>query len=196
MCHDISLIVDEIACHYMALPEDCIQELITQCKILVFDKEEEIIKTGQYSDKAYYIAAGSARAFYIKENGKEVTEWFAFNGEFICSVNSFFQNTPSTFSISSVEPVVLLEISRTTANYLSDKYRAFERLEKKVITHTLIKLQQRISALQFEDARHKYENLINTQSGILRRIPLSYIASYLGITLETLSRIRNPKNFI
>lgn len=196
MCHDISLIVDEIACHYMALPEDCIQELITQCKILVFDKEEEIIKTGQYSDKAYYVAAGSARAFYIKENGKEVTEWFAFNGEFICSVNSFFQNTPSTFSISSVEPVVLLEISRTTANYLSDKYRAFERLEKKVITHTLIKLQQRISALQFEDARHKYENLINTQSGILRRIPLSYIASYLGITLETLSRIRNPKNFI
>lgn len=196
MCHDISLIVDEIACHYMALPEDCIQELITQCKILVFDKEEEIIKTGQYSDKTYYVAAGSARAFYIKENGKEVTEWFAFNGEFICSVNSFFQNTPSTFSISSVEPVVLLEISRTTANYLSDKYRAFERLEKKVITHTLIKLQQRISALQFEDARHKYENLKNTQSGILRRIPLSYIASYLGITLETLSRIRNPKNII
>lgn len=196
MCHDISLIVDEIACHYMALPENCIQELITQCKILVFDKEKEIIKTGQYSDKTYYVAAGSARAFYIKENGKEVTEWFAFNGEFICSVNSFFQNTPSTFSISSVEPVVLLEISRTTANYLSDKYRAFERLEKKVITHTLIKLQQRISALQFEDARHKYENLINTQPGILRRIPLSYIASYLGITLETLSRIRNPKNFI
>ena len=196
MCHDISLIVDEIACHYMALPEDCIQELITQCKILVFDKEEEIIKTGQYSDKTYYVAAGSARAFYIKENGKEVTEWFAFNGEFICSVNSFFQNTPSTFSISSVEPVVLLEISRTTANYLSDKYRAFERLEKKVITHTLIKLQQRISALQFEDARHKYENLKNTQSGILSRIPLSYIASYLGITLETLSRIRNPKNII
>ncbi|MCP1250794.1 MULTISPECIES: Crp/Fnr family transcriptional regulator [Elizabethkingia] len=180
----------------MALPENCIQELITQCKILVFDKEKEIIKTGQYSDKTYYVAAGSARAFYIKENGKEVTEWFAFNGEFICSVNSFFQNTPSTFSISSVEPVVLLEISRTTANYLSDKYRAFERLEKKVITHTLIKLQQRISALQFEDARHKYENLINTQPGILRRIPLSYIASYLGITLETLSRIRNPKNFI
>ena len=79
---------------------------------------------------------------------------------------------------------------------LADKHHDFERLGRLVVTKTMLQLQHRIVAVQFETAQQKYENLLKARPDITQRVSLSHIASYLGITLETLSRIRNPKRGI
>lgn len=88
---------------------------------------------------------------------------------------------------------ILLEISRKAIEKLSDEHNDFERLSKEVVTKTMLRQQERIASIQFHSAEEKYDNLLSIHPDITQRIPLTHIASYIGITLETLSRIRNLK---
>jgi CRP-like cAMP-binding protein len=162
---------------------------------MVLERETLLVKEGQLADKTYFIASGSARAFYLKDD-KDITDWFAFENNFINSINSFFMHIPSPHFIEVLEPSTLLEISRENIDLLSDKHQEFDRLGKIAITKTLLQLQQRVVSIQFETAQQKYENILKIRPDITQRVALTHIASYLGITLETLSRIRNPKNRI
>ena len=190
---NIEQIIDNIELHYSPLTSACKSDLKNNSKILSLDRETKIVKEGQLADKTYFIAQGSARAFYLKE-GKDITDWFAFDNDFISSINSFFLGVPSPHFIEVLEKSILLEISKVQVLSLSDKYREFERLSKLVVTKTMLQQQQRIVSIQFETAQQKYDNILKIRPDITQRIPLTHIASYLGITLETLSRVRNPKN--
>ncbi len=186
-------IIRNIESNYTSLPTECKFELKINSKILTLDKETILVKEGQYADKTYFVASGCIRAYYLKD-GKDVTDWFAFENDFINSINSYFQNIPSPHYIEVLEPCILLEIPRDTANRLSKDFIEFERLEKTVITKTMLQLQQRIVSMQFENAQQKYQNLLKARPDITERVQLTHIASFLGITLETLSRIRSIKN--
>lgn len=188
-------VVNLIDRNYLTLSEECKTDLISCSNLLTVKKSIKIVKEGQYSDKTFFIAEGCARAFYLKE-GKDISDWFAFENDFISSINSFFLNIPSPHFIETTEPCLLLQITRADVLILSDKHREFDRLGKLIVTKTMLQLQQRIVSMQFETAQQKYDNLIKLRPDITQRIPLTHIASYLGITLETLSRIRNPKNRI
>lgn len=192
---EIEKIIKNIETNYLALTNECRKDLQNASRILSLDKDTVIVKEGQFAHKVYFIAEGSARSYYLKD-GRDITDWFAFENDFICSVNSFFLNTPSSLFIEVLEPSVLLEISRENVNLLSDKYTEFDRISKLIVTNTMLRLQERIVSIQFETALQKYENLLKTMPDITQRVNLTHIASFLGITLETLSRIRNPKNRI
>ncbi len=191
----LNQIIENIELHYATLTSECKHDLINNSRILTLDRETKIVKEGQLADKSYFIAQGAARAYYLKD-GKDITDWFAFENSFICSINSFFLNVPSPHYIEVLEKTTCLEISRDVIVSLSDRYRDFERLSKIVVTNTMLQQQQRIFAMQFETARQKYENVLKIRPDITQRVPLTHLASYLGITLETLSRIRNPKRRI
>ena len=148
-----------------------------------------LVREGQYADKTFFIVKGCARAYYLKD-GKDISDWFAFENDFISSINSFFLNVPSPHFIELLEDSVLLEIARENVEKLSDTYRDFERLSKIVVIKTMLKQQERISSMQFHSAEQKYKTILSIHPNISQRIPLTHIASYLGITLETLSRIR------
>lgn len=183
------------AAYAVSLSNECLNELEKRVTLLHPGKNTCLVKEGQYADKTYYIVSGCARAFYLKD-GKDITDWFAFENDFICSINSFFLQVPSPHYIEVVTPGTLLEINRADFQQLSDRYRDFDRLGKQVITKTMLQLQQRIVSVQFETARQKYENLLAIHPDIPLKVPLTHIASYLGITLETLSRIRQEKTRI
>jgi CRP-like cAMP-binding protein len=189
----IEQIIEAISNHYTQLSNDCMADLKSVSKILSVEKGSIIVKEGQYADKAYFIAQGSARAFYLKD-GKDISDWFAFENDFISSINSFFLDVPSPHFIEASEPSILLEISRAHVTMLSDKYLEFDRLGKAIVTKTMLQLQQRIMSVQFETAQQKYKNLLEIRTDITQRVALGHIASYLGITIETLSRIRSQKN--
>ncbi len=191
----IEQIIENIEIHFSILTNEDKADLKKVSKVLTLKKETKIVKEGQFADKTYFIAEGSARAFYIKD-GKDITDWFAFENDFISSINSFFLNIPSPHFIEVLQPSTLLEISRENVILLSDKYNEFDRLGKIIVTKTMLQLQQRIVSIQFETAQQKYENILKIRPDITQRVPLTHIASYLGITLETLSRIRNTKNRI
>lgn len=174
---------------YCPLPETCVKELKAFSSILFPKKSDQLVKEGQLSGQCFFIIEGAARAFYLKD-GKDISDYFAFENDFISSINSFFLDIPSPHIIELIEDSVLLSINRKDIIYLSNKYHAFEKLNGIVVTKTMLQLSQRIMASQFESAAQKYENLIRLKPDITLRVPLGHIDSYLGITLETLSRIR------
>jgi CRP-like cAMP-binding protein len=192
---NIEQVIENIETHFSVLPNECKKDLAKVAKILTFDKGAKVVEEGQYATKTYFIIEGAARAFYLKD-GKDITDWFAFENDFISSINSFFLNIPSPHFIEVLEPTRLLEVSRENVILLSDQYKEFDRLGKIIVTKTMLQLQERIVSIQFETAQQKYENFLKINPNITQRVALTHIASYLGITLETLSRIRNPKKRI
>ncbi|MEM6316684.1 MAG: Crp/Fnr family transcriptional regulator [Bacteroidota bacterium] len=173
----------------IALPQSCLAALAETTATLTFPKGATVIKEGQYCNQLFFIGAGGLRAYYLKD-GKDITDWFAFETEFVCSIRSYFLNVPSEHYIEAIEPTTALVLSKGSIDQLSEKYRAFERLSLQIVTETMLHLQQRIVSLQFETALQKYQNLIAIRPNITQKVSLTHIASYLGITLETLSRIR------
>ncbi len=188
-------IIEIISNTYAPLNVECQNELTDNCRLVTLKKRTHLVHQGQLSDKVYYLADGCARAYYLKD-GRDISEWFAFENEFISSISSFFNNAPSPLYIELLEDTTLLELSRATIDHLADKYHDFERLMRVAVTKTMLVQQKRITSIQFQSAEERYDSLLKTHSNITQRVALTHIASYLGITLETLSRIRNPKNRI
>ena len=192
---NIEQTIQNISQTYSKLTENCMADFLQVSKYFVKDKSTLLVSEGQYADKSYFIIKGCARAYYIKD-GKDITDWFTFENDFINSINSFFENIPSPHFIELLEPTTFLEISRADIFQLADQYHDFEKPLRIIATKTMLALRNRIFSIQFETARQKYENLLIIRPDITQRVPLMHIASYLGITLETLSRIRNPRNRI
>ena len=155
-------------------------------------KDFFLLKENTVSDYFYFIEKGVARIYYYK-NGKEITEWIALDNQFFLSITSFFQRTPSHLIIQVIEPSVVYGIHHDDFMNLADKYHDIERLLRKMVTGSLIFSQIRMDSIQFESAQQRYEKLLQRTPQIVQRVPLTYIASFLGITLETLSRIRSQK---
>ena len=155
-------------------------------------KDFFLLKENTVSDHFYFIAKGVARIYYYK-NGKEITEWIAMDGQFFLSITSFFQRTPSHLIIQTIEPSLIYGIHHDDLMRLADEYHDIERLLRRLVTLSLILSQERMDSIQFESAQQRYEKLLNNTPQIVQRVPLTYIASFLGITLETLSRIRSQK---
>ena len=155
-------------------------------------KDFFLLKENTVSDYIYFIEKGVARIYYYK-NGKEITEWIAMDQQFFLSITSFFQRTPSHLIIQTIEPSEVYGIHHDDFMSLADKYHDVERLLRKMVTTSLILSQIRMDSIQFESAQQRYEKLLKTTPQIVQRVPLTYIASFLGITLETLSRIRSAR---
>ena len=181
--------IETISSNYSELSENCKIEVEKRSSLCTSEKFQTLFRRGQRADKVCFIVEGCARAFYWQED-KEITDWFAFENDFITPINSFFSNTPSALSIELMEVSTLLEISKKDILKLSNEHHDFERLCRVAVTRTMLHLQQRIILLQFQTAKQKYDNILELRPDVTQRIPLKHIASYLGITLETLSRIR------
>lgn len=192
---EIEMALKTLGNKYPFLTGECVSKLETCLVVLSLKKNYLLVREGQYANKAYFIVQGVARAFYMKD-GKDISDWFAFDNDFICAVNSFFSNEPSTLNIELLEDSFVIEITKENFIKLSNQYPEIDRLNKHVITETMLRLQRRIVSMQFETAQQKYDNLLEIWPGITQKISLTHIASFLGISLETLSRVRNPKNRI
>jgi len=181
--------------NYAPLSEATIADVKLYCKIIEAKRGEILVKEGEYSDQLYFVIQGGVRAYYLKK-GKTITDWFAFENDFISSIVSFFLGVPSQHFIEVLEDASLMVLQLKDVEMLCDKYHDFERLARLSTTKTMLQLQQRIVSLQFMSSKERYESLLEKYPQIELRAPLGDIASYLGITQETLSRIRNPKNGI
>ena len=180
---------------FASLPPECQQDFINHSSIRTLSKGEVVVREGQYSKKAYLILQGCSRSYYIK-GGKDISDWFAFENEFVSPIVSFFSDKPNPHYIEFLEDSIAIEFSKDTIDMLSEKYKNFERVITSVVTETMLNLCERLYNTQFTKAEERYEHLLSIHPDITNRISLTHIASYLGITLETLSRIRGSKSRI
>jgi CRP-like cAMP-binding protein len=154
-----------------------------------FPKNTTIVREGELSSNMYFIAKGAARAFYY-QNDKEYTDWFMFENMFMCSLTSFFSGVPSVQYIETLEDSHMLILTRQELRDLCDKHHDMEKLNGLILAAGLVSLQQNFIDQRFKTAQERYRILIHTFPEIVKRVPLRHIASYLGVTQETLSRIR------
>lgn len=155
-------------------------------------KDHFLLREQAVCDYIFFVKKGIARIYYFK-NGKEITEWFASDEQFFLSITSFFERTPSKLIIQALEPAEVMGIHYNKLIQLAADHHEVETLFRKMMVKSLILSQHRMDSIQFETAQQRYENLVKQQPQIIKRVPLSYIASFLGVTLETLSRIRSGK---
>ena len=177
---------------FASLPPECQHDFLRLSHLRTFAKGAIAVREGQHSKTAYFILNGCSRSYYIKD-GKDVSDWFAFENEFVSPIVSFFSDKPNPHYIEFLEESTVLEFSKDTLDLLSEKYPNFQRLITDVVTETLLDLCERLYNIRFTKAEDRYEHLIAMYPDLTNRVSLTHIASFLGITLETLSRIRSAK---
>ncbi len=171
------------------ISSDLHQHLSSICKKTNIKKGETVLNLKERCSDLYYIEKGLLRGYYFNEE-KEITNWFAQEGEFATCFYSFIAQKPSFECIQALEDVELIQISFSNLQQLYKQFIETERIGR-IITETYyIKLEERLLSMQFKTAKERYHNLIDTRPTLLQRAALGQIASYLGISQETLSRIR------
>ncbi|HTJ48816.1 MAG TPA: Crp/Fnr family transcriptional regulator [Cyclobacteriaceae bacterium] len=158
-------------------------------KRLELPKDHVLVKPDTMCQHIYFIEQGLTRTFYYKD-GKDVTDWISAENTFASSIISFITRKPDRRGIELLEPSILYPIHLDDIEGLCTRHHDIERFVRHLVSFGLIQLQQKFDALHFETATRRYQTLMNTNPTLLQRVPLGMIASYLGITQETLSRIR------
>lgn len=152
-----------------------------------------LIKEGALAKKLFFIERGCCRCWFNTDDGKEVTMEFGFEGNFVSSMETIISDEPSWYSVETLEPTVVYSMpigefkeKKATSKEYQVAYSAY--IEKRLLHY------QKLFVSRIKDSPEKrYRELLTQRPEIIRRIPQHYIASFLGITSVSLSRIRNRR---
>ncbi len=175
------------------VPKESLDKIKESFEKIELPKGHKLIEQGRTCKYLYFIEKGLGRSYFINEKGKDITAWFFAEDDVMTVVESFFQQKPSMYEIELLEDTVLYRISYRELQKLFDKYHLVERFGRLLSIKLLIDVAHKLNALQFQTAKQRYRFLIEKYPNIAYRAPLGHIASYLGITQETLSRIRSQR---
>lgn len=168
---------------------DKFKDLFTQLEV---PAKTTLLEEGQISNTAYFVEKGCLRSSF-NHNGKDITFQFFFEGEGVSSIESFKTRQPSLFSIESIEPCTLQSISKKDFQLILDQSPIIKNELEEHTFRRLIYYQQLFLSRIKDNPQARYEELLKERPEIFQRIPQHYIASYLGITPVSLSRIRGRR---
>ncbi len=183
-------IARELARKYSTMTLD---ELDTLESILVprkFAKGEMILSEGEICKDIYYIEKGLIRQFYFK-NDKEVTEHIGSDGEIFMCIESLFKEEPAHLQVESLETCQIYCLPKMRLEQVALHNVNIQILYRKILEESLIISQVHADLVRFETAQNRYLRLCKMKPQVVLRAPLVYIANYLQMTPETLSRVRS-----
>jgi CRP/FNR family transcriptional regulator, anaerobic regulatory protein len=151
-----------------------------------------LLQPGQVSDRLYFIERGVVRGYYLKE-GREVTSWFMREGDFIISIASFYTRQPAHEYVELLTDSALWSISYAQLQQLYRDFPEFNAVGCLLTEKYYVLCEQRTQNLRMQTAPERYAQLLTEFPDIFGRVPLKYIASHLGISPETLSRLRGRR---
>ncbi len=171
------------------------EEEFNFCKTLFIPKKlrkkQYLLQEGDVSRYTAFVEKGILRMFTVDEKGNEPILQFSPEGWWVADLYSFLTDEPSIYNIEALEDCELLLITKDSWNILLEKMPVFEKFFRILIQNSLIATQRRLMSSISEAAEEKYLKLIDNFPGCIQRVPQHMIASYLGITRETLSRVRS-----
>jgi CRP-like cAMP-binding protein len=183
---DIDNILDTI----YSLPE--LSKALLKEKIYenAFPKGHVLFKVNRIDPKVYFIKKGIVRA-YANQSDEEITFWFGKEGDAVISMRNYVEDQKGYETIELLEPCDLYEIHTEDLRKLYNSDIQIANWGRKFAEQELIKIEERLISRQCKTALERYKDLINNDPTLLQRVQLVYIASYLGITPVSLSRIRS-----
>ncbi|MGI4821326.1 MAG: Crp/Fnr family transcriptional regulator [Janthinobacterium lividum] len=149
----------------------------------------QLLQPGQVAHQLYFVEQGLVRG-YTLHAGQEISSWFMREGDFVISIVSFFTRQPSTEYLELLEPGVVYSISYAQLNELYRTFPEFNYVGRVLTERYYVQSEQRAYQLRTLSARERYAHLVRDSPNLTQRVPLKYLASHLGITPETLSRLR------
>ena len=153
-------------------------------------KKQYLLQEGDISKFIAFVEKGTLRSYTIDEKGNEHIVQFAFEGWTISDLYSFLTSEPATYTIDAIEDSELLLISKAAHEELLKTVHPYQTYMLMQITNAYVALQKRVSSAMSQSTEERYSNLITACPNLSQRVPQHMIASYLGLTAETLSRVR------
>ncbi len=180
----------ELARRYSTMTHEELDLLESILVAKKYGKNEKILSEGETCENIYWIVKGLVRQFYYKNN-KELTEYMATENTVVMCIESLFREQPSKLQIMAIEPTILYCLPKARLEAVAMKSVNIQILYRKILEESLILSQKHADMLRFESAQDRYQKLVRRNPELVLRVPLVYIASYLQMTPETLSRVRN-----
>lgn len=153
-------------------------------------KSEIISQQDSHNKNVYFLEKGFVRTYYY-ENGRDITNNFYLEGRVFANVDTLFNKEPTKFNIEAIEDSEILYCNYERLEELCKKSLSAANFRGFILGKLLVQMMERVSTLQFMTAKERYAALIKDNPEIILRAPLGMVASYLGISQETLSRIRS-----
>ncbi|MGD1865292.1 MAG: Crp/Fnr family transcriptional regulator [Phormidesmis sp.] len=168
------------------------RSLCAALKVIDISTDDVLLERGQVSNHIYFLLDGVVRASCEVE-GKDVTRWFSFEGDFASAYFSFVYRQPSEDAIVPITNTKVLALSYGALQDLSRQDSIWIDLNRHLLEYYYTTLQARVMAFQTKSTAERYQSLLREHPDIEGKVPLGYLASYLGMSQETLSRIRAKK---
>jgi len=173
---------------FVTLSPEAIDALEKFAEIEHFPKSAFLLEQGQRCNKIWYVKSGMVRKYHLAD-GKEITAWIHVENDICTSLQSYAQNVPSCEYFQACEDTEVISITKTNSMKLAE-YHEFVVFTNALMEREFVNIDVHTKALNLRDAKGKYEYLREIAPEIVKRAKLGHIASMLGITQETLSRIR------
>jgi CRP-like cAMP-binding protein len=185
MTDSLKILFESIA----PISDDEFEEALPFFKVEILQKNEYFSKAGRIADRIGFVNSGLLRSFYTIK-GKETTTFFQRPGMLATALASFLQMKPALENIQALETSELIIIDRKDLLTLYEENWKWQQIGRSITEQYYIIMEKRLIALQSQSALERYENFLLEYPELLNSVPLYYIASFLGISPETLSRIR------
>lgn len=187
---DIARKIVEETCPHRRLKLENIQMFseVIQCR--KFHKGDIILSDGEVCTCLTYIEKGLIRQHYVKHD-TDMTEHISCEGGVVFCINSYFHGIPTNLVIEALEPTIIWEMPRDSMETLAETNADLAYLYRRFLENSLMLSQVKADLLRFESAKDRYTKLMHLFPEIIQRAPLTYVASYLQMSLETLSRVRS-----
>lgn len=153
-------------------------------------KGEHLLEAGQKCDYLYFVLKGILRLYYLDLNGNQMTHWFSRENAIITSPFSFFKNEENILYLEALEDTEVLLITASQLKYINQNVEQAQYKLRKLYAEFAMAFSRRIMDIHTKTAEERYLKLLNNHPYLFQRAKLSHIASYLGITQQSLSRIR------
>jgi CRP-like cAMP-binding protein len=171
------------------IPLDLAADILSLLETHSLPKNHLLHKQGDICHHIYLVQKGIVRTFFYKE-GKDITVHIASEGELITAIDSVISLKKSRYNVELLEDSEIHKISYTALQSLMEKHPEHEKYMRLILEQLYAEGADRIEEFLFYSAKQRYENLLKNRPDLLNRVNLGHIASYLGMTQETLSRIR------
>lgn len=182
-------IARELARKYSTMTHEELDILESILVPMKFAKGEMILNEGEVCENIYYIDRGLIRQFYLK-NGKQITEHLGEDQTIFMCIESLFREEPTKLQVEAIEPSIVYALPKQRLEQVALHNVNIQILYRKILEESLIISQVHADLVRFETAQDRYKKMCKLNPQVILRAPLVYIASYLQMTPETLSRVR------